>query len=76
MKICGIEGIDKINKELVKEAKLAILSKEREKLLWILSKIQEFRLQLAYDRSTEMLESNFGWAKDYDKIISKIESLL
>jgi hypothetical protein len=76
MKICGIKGIDKINKELVKEAKLAILSKERQKLLLMLSKIQEFRHQLAYDRSTEMLESNFGWANDYDKIISKIESLL
>ena len=75
MKSCGIPEIDKKNKALLKEAKTLLLSGQKENLELFLQKIQDFRTQLAYNKATEMLESNFGWTDTYEKIIASIQKV-
>ena len=75
MKSCGIPEIDKKNKALLKEAKTLLLSGQKENLELFLQKIQDFRTQLAYNKATEMLESNFRWTDAYEKIIASIQKV-
>jgi hypothetical protein len=70
MKTCGIPELDKKNRALIKEAELAILTKENSTV--IIQKIYDFRMKLAYKKATESLESNFGWTEVYDKLIENL----
>ncbi len=70
MRRCGITEIDKENKALIKEAKRVVLKNEDPKD--ILQKINIFRIKLAYNKATELLESNFGWTKIYDDLTESL----
>jgi hypothetical protein len=70
MKPCGIKEIDKENKALIKKAQQAILTKKN--IEEVLQKISDFRMKLAYNKTTELLESNFGWTKIYDDLIESL----
>lgn len=70
MRRCGITEIDKENKALIKQAKQVILNNEDTK--FIIQKIIDFRINLAYNKATESLESNFGWTKIYDELIENL----
>ncbi|MCP9765773.1 hypothetical protein [Lacihabitans soyangensis] len=76
MKSCQIPKIDKANKVLVKEAKLAISKNDKEHSKLVLTKIREFRMQLAYNKATESLETNFGWTLEYDKINATLQKVI
>jgi hypothetical protein len=70
MNPCRIPEIDKVNKALIKEAKNVIIKKKNPED--ILKKISDFRLKLAYNKSTESLESNFGWVSFYENLIDEL----
>lgn len=79
MKPCGIPEIDKENRAIVKAAKLAIASNQKGSMEIVVQKIQDFRIKLAYNKATELLESNFKWTSEYEKILDsllKLKSIL
>ena len=76
MKSCQIPKIDNANKAFIKEAKLAIAKNDKEHATLVLAKIREFRMQLAYNKATESLETNFGWNLEYDKINAALQKVI
>lgn len=76
MKSCQIPKIDNTNKALVKEAKLAMAKNDKEHARLVLDKIREFRMQLAYTKATESLETNFEWTLEYDKINAALQKVI
>ncbi len=83
MKDCGIYSIDTERKVLEKNIR-SILSEFkysnseglRNKAIKAKEDLSNFRMRLAYDRSTEALESNFGWTSEFSAMTHKLDEII
>lgn len=78
MKNCGIEAIDSEREASVAYARAVIDAGSKTSKARVESaenKITGFRMKLAYNRSTEAFEGNFGWTPVFEDLITTLKAI-
>ncbi|MEM6320368.1 MAG: hypothetical protein AAF960_22050 [Bacteroidota bacterium] len=83
MKDCGIESIDAKKNRIAENVRSITedfndnnLVRIKNRALSVKKELFNFRMQLAYNRATESLESDFDWTSIFEKFDTELSTII